>query len=181
MTFVLFVHRHQRKTDMDPYERLVAINEALEEAMKPVSDSRMGADPKDPSMRKRLKMGEKQHADTKMMGAVKTMATGQDMTYRGQESPDPEGRGAERVAATRVASRLQDTARALKKRGGIIGGTKTGRRLAIVGKRVASRLGLTPKADKAAKKLALNRRINKRGEIRKDIGYDYYRPSAKVF
>ena len=29
MTFVLFVHRHQRKTDMDPYERLVAINETL--------------------------------------------------------------------------------------------------------------------------------------------------------
>ena len=29
MTFVLFVHRHQRKTDMDPYERLTAINETL--------------------------------------------------------------------------------------------------------------------------------------------------------
>ncbi len=29
MTFVLFVHRHQRKTDMDPYERLTAINESL--------------------------------------------------------------------------------------------------------------------------------------------------------
>ena len=29
MTFVLFVHRQQRKTDMDPYERLTAINETL--------------------------------------------------------------------------------------------------------------------------------------------------------
>jgi len=29
MTFVLFVHRQQRKTDMDPYERLEAINETL--------------------------------------------------------------------------------------------------------------------------------------------------------
>ena len=29
MTFVLFVHRQQRKTIMDPYERLVAINETL--------------------------------------------------------------------------------------------------------------------------------------------------------
>lgn len=29
MNFVLFVHRHQRKTDMDPYERLASINESL--------------------------------------------------------------------------------------------------------------------------------------------------------
>ena len=28
MTFVLFVHRHQRKTDMDPYDRLQAIKES---------------------------------------------------------------------------------------------------------------------------------------------------------
>ena len=168
---------------MDPYERLVAINEALQEAMKPVSKSRMGADPKDPSMRRRIDMGEKQYADTKMMGAMKTMATGKDMTY----SPHPQMRGqtdsgraaqAKRVASTAIQSAVGDMARGLKKRGGIIGGTKTGRRLAIVGRRVASRLGLTPKADKAAKKLALNRRINKRGEIRKGIGYDFYRPSG---
>ena len=38
MTFVLFVHRHQRKTDMDPYERLVAINEALN-GEKPESET----------------------------------------------------------------------------------------------------------------------------------------------
>ena len=171
---------------MDPYERLVAINEALQEAMKPVSDSRMGKPPQDPSMRKRLKMGDKQYADTKMMGAMKTMATGQDMTYNpiGQlRDMTASGRAysAKKVAATATQSEVGDMARGLKKKGGIIGGTKTGRRLAIVGRRVASRLGLTPKADKAAKKLALNRRINKRGEIRKDIGYDYYRPSAKVF
>ena len=76
---------------------------------------------------------------------------------------------AKRVAATATQSEVGDTARALKKRGGMIGGTKTGRRLAIVGQRVASRLGLTPKADAAAKKKALNRRINKKGELRKDI------------
>ena len=185
MTFVLFVHRQQRKTIMDPYERLVAINEALQEAMKPNTATIMGADPKDPSMRKRLKMGEKQHADTKMMGAMKTMATNQDMTYNpiGQlRDMTASGRAysAKKVAATAIQSEVGDTARALKKRGGIIGGTKTGRRLAIVGRRVASRLGLTPKADKAAKKLALNRRINKRGEIRKDIGYDFYRPTSEL-
>ena len=167
---------------MDPYERLVAINEALEEAMKPVSKSRMGAEPKDPSMRRRIDMGEKQYADTKMMGAMKTMATGKDMTYNpiGQlRDMTAAGRAysAKKVAATATQSEVGDMARGLKKRGGIIGGTKTGRRLAIVGRRVASRLGLTPKADKAAKKLALNRRINKRGEIRKGIGYDFYMPS----
>ena len=109
-----------------------------------------------------------------MMGAMKTMATGKDMTY----SPHPQMRGqtdsgraaqAKRVASTAIQSAVGDMARGLKKRGGIIGGTKTGRRLAIVGRRVASRLGLTPKADKAAKTKALNRRINKKGEIRKDI------------
>ena len=156
---------------MDPYERLVAINEALEEAMKPVSKSRMGAEPKDPSMRRRIDMGEKQYADTKMMGAMKTMATGKDMTFRHFEPQTDSGRAAQakRVASTAIQSAVGDMARGLKKRGGIIGGTKTGRRLAIVGRRVASRLGLTPKADKAAKRLALNRRINKKGEIRKDI------------
>ena len=167
---------------MDPYERLVAINEALEEAMKPVSKSRMGAEPKDPSMRRRIDMGEKQYADTKMMGAMKTMATGKDMTYNpiGQlRDMTAAGRAysAKKVAATATQSAVGDMARGLKKRGGLIGRTKTGRRLAIVGRRVASRLGLTPKADKAAKKLALNRRINKRGEIRKGIGYDFYMPS----
>ena len=171
---------------MDPYERLVAINEALEEAMKPVSDSTMGADPKDPSMRKAMKMISKQHADTKMMGAMKTMATGKDMTYNpiGQlRDMTASGRAysAKKVAATATQSEVGDMARGLKKRGGIIGGTKKGRRLAIVGRRVASRLGLTPKADKAAKKLALNRRINKRGEIRKDIGYDFYIPGDSGF
>ena len=170
---------------MDPYERLVAINEALEEAMKPVSATRAGKPPQDPSMRRRIDQGMKQHADTKMMGAVKTMATGQDMTYdpipgMGQ-TDSSRAASAKRVSATAIQSEVGDMARGLKKRGGLIGGTKTGRRLAIVGRRVASRLGLTPKADKAAKKLALNRRINKRGEIRKDIGYDFYRPSAKVF
>ena len=169
---------------MDPYERLVAINEALEEAMKPVSDSRMGADPKDPSMRRRIDMGEKQYADTKMMGAMKTMATGKDMTFTSgiDMSLTDSGRAAQakRVASTAIQSAVGDMARGLKKRGGIIGGTKTGRRLAIVGRRVASRLGLTPKADKAAKKLALNRRINKRGEIRKDIGYDFYNPLSRL-
>ena len=166
---------------MDPYERLVAINEALQEAMKPVSDSRMGKPPQDPSMRKRLKLGDKQYADTKMMGAMKTMATGKDMTFTSgiDMSLTDSGRAAQakRVAATATQSEVGDMARGLKKSGGIIGGTKTGRRLAIVGRRVASRLGLTPKADKAAKKLALNRRINKRGEIRKGIGYDFYMPS----
>ena len=171
---------------MDPYERLVAINEALEEAIKPNTDTTMGKPSQDPSMRKAMKQIEKQHADTVMMGAMKTMATGKDMTYNpiGQlRDMTASGRAysAKKVAATATQSEVGDTARALKKRGGIIGGTKTGRRLAIVGKRVASRLGLTPKADKAAKKLALNRRINKRGEIRKGIGYDFYRPSAKVF
>ena len=169
---------------MDPYERLVAINEALEEAMKPVSKSRMGAEPKDPSMRRRIDMGEKQYADTKMMGAMKTMATGKDMTYTSgiDMSLTDSGRAAQakRVASTAIQSAVGDMARGLKKRGGIIGGTKTGRRLAIVGRRVASRLGLTPKADKAAKKLALNRRINKRGEIRKDIGYDFYNPLSRL-
>ena len=102
------------------------------------------------------------------------MATGQDMTYNpiGQLRSLSDGgrRGsAKRVAATATQSEVGDTARALKKRGGLIGGTKTGRRLAIVGQRVASRLGLTPKADAAAKKKALNRRINKKGELRKDI------------
>ena len=185
---------------MDPYERLVAINEALQEAMKPVTTVMAGKESSKTMsnmmkniekvnkrgsvtsqqaidiMRPAADQTGKQVGDTTMMGAVKTMATGQDMTRRGQESPDA-GRSAARVAATRVASRLQDTARGLKKRGGIIGGTKTGRRLAIVGQRVASRLGLTPKADAAAKKKALNRRINKKGEIRKGIDIDT--PTAK--
>ena len=159
---------------MDPYERLAAINEALEEAMKPVPKLRMGKPSQDPSMKRRMDQGLKQTADSRMSGVVKTMATGQDMTYNpiGQLRSMSDGgrRGsAKRVSATATQSEVGDTARALKKRGGIIGGTKTGRRLAIVGKRVASRLGLTPKADAAAKKKALNRRINKKGELRKDI------------
>ena len=156
---------------MDPYERLAAINEALEEAMKPVPKLRMGKPSKDPSMRVQLDQGQKQTSDSRMMGAYKTMATGKDMTYRPFEPQTDSGRAAQAklVSATATQSEVGDTARALKKRGGIIGGTKTGRRLAIVGKRVASRLGLTPKADKAAKKKALNRRINKKGELRKDI------------
>ena len=156
---------------MDPYERLVAINEALEEAMKPVPKLRMGKPSKDPSMRVQLDQGQKQTSDSRMMGAYKTMATGKDMTYRPFEPQTDSGRAAQAklVPATATQSEVGDTARALKKRGGVIGGTKTGRRLAIVGRRVASRLGLTPKADKAAKKKALNRRINKKGELRKDI------------
>jgi len=35
MTFVLFVHRHQRKTIMDPYERLAAINEEISRLREP--------------------------------------------------------------------------------------------------------------------------------------------------
>ena len=35
MTFVLFVHRHQRKTIMDPYERLTAINESMTRLKEP--------------------------------------------------------------------------------------------------------------------------------------------------
>ena len=156
---------------MDPYERLTAINEALQEAMKPVPQFRMGKPSQDPSMRRRMDQGQKQTADTKMMGAVKTMAAGEDLTFRHFQPQSDSGRAAQAklVSATATQSEVGDTARALKKRGGIIGGTKTGRRLAIVGKRVASRLGLTPKADAAAKKKALNRRINKKGEIRKDI------------
>ena len=156
---------------MDPYERLTAINEALQEAMKPVPQFRMGKPSQDPSMRRRMDQGQKQTADTKMMGAVKTMAAGKDLTFRHFQPQSDSGRAAQAklVSATATQSEVGDTARALKKRGGIIGGTKTGRRLAIVGKRVASRLGLTPKADAAAKKKALNRRINKKGEIRKDI------------
>ena len=169
---------------MDPYERLVAINEALEEAMKPVPKLRMGKPSKDPSMRVQLDQGQKQTSDSRMMGAVKTMATGKDMTFTSgiDMSLTDSGRAAQakRVASTATQSEVGDMARGLKKRGGIIGGTKTGRRLAIVGRRVASRLGLTPKADKAAKKLALNRRINKRGEIRKDIGYDFYNPLSRL-
>ena len=169
MTFVLFVHRQQRKTIMDPYERLVAINEALQEAMKPMRTS-MAGDPDfvlKPSTTGQMIF--KQGMDTHMMGALKTMATGRDMTNKGGSLPDTPQHSAKRVAMTKVGSRLQDTARALKKRGGLIGGTKTGRRLAIVGQRVASRLGLTPKADAAAKKKALNRRINKKAELRKEI------------
>ena len=157
---------------MDPYERLVAINEALQEAMKPMRTHFASKDPMKDLTRggdDGGRMMAKQYADTAMMGAVKTMATGQDMTNKGGSLPDTPQYSAKRVAMTKVGSRVQDTARALKKRGGLIGGTKTGRRLAIVGRRVASRLGLTPKADKAAKRLALNRRINKKGEIRKDI------------
>ena len=156
---------------MDPYERLVAINEALEEAMKPVPKLRMGKPSKDPSMRVQLDQGQKQTSDSRMMGAYKTMATGKDMTYRPFEPQTDSGRAAQAklVSATATQSEVGDMARGLKKKGGVIGGTKTGRRLAIVGKRVASRLGLTPKADKAAKKKALNRRINKKGELRKDI------------
>ena len=156
---------------MDPYERLVAINEALQEAMKPmrtffaVRDERMGG--RD-AMRGQESVA-KQYGDSSMMGIVKTMATGKDMTNKGGTLPDTPEYSAKRVAMTKVGSRLQDTARALKKRGGLIGGTKTGRRLAIVGQRVASRLGLTPKADAAAKKKALNRRINKKAELRKEI------------
>jgi hypothetical protein len=139
--------------------------------MKPVPKLRMGKPSKDPSMRVQLDQGQKQTSDSRMMGAYKTMATGKDMTYRPFEPQTDSGRAAQAklVSATATQSEVGDTARALKKRGGIIGGTKTGRRLAIVGKRVASRLGLTPKADKAAKKKALNRRINKKGELRKDI------------
>ena len=156
---------------MDPYERLVAINEALEEAMKPVPKLRMGKPSKDPSMRVQLAQGQKQTSDSRMMGAVKTMAAGKDLTFRHFEPQTDSGRAAQAglVSATAIQSEVGDMARGLKKKGGIIGGTKTGRRLAIVGRRVASRLGLTPKADKAAKRLALNRRINKKGEIRKDI------------
>ncbi len=156
---------------MDPYERLVAINEALEEAMKPVPKLRMGKPSKDPSMRVQLDQGQKQTSDSRMMGAYKTMATGKDMTYRPFEPQTDSGRAAQArlVSATATQSEVGDMARGLKKKGGVIGGTKTGRRLAIVGRRVASRLGLTPKADKAAKKKALNRRINKKGELRKDI------------
>ncbi len=156
---------------MDPYERLVAINEALQEAMKPVPKLRMGKPSKDPSMRVQLDQGQKQTSDSRMMGAYKTMATGKDMTYRPFEPQTDSGRAAQAklVSATATQSEVGDMARGLKKKGGVIGGTKTGRRLAIVGKRVASRLGLTPKADKAAKKKALNRRINKKGELRKDI------------
>ena len=156
---------------MDPYERLVAINEALEEAMKPVPKLRMGKPSKDPSMRVQLDQGQKQTSDSRMMGAVKTMAAGKDLTFRHFEPQTDSGRAAQAglVSATAIQSEVGDMARALRKRGGLIGGTKTGRRLAIVGRRVASRLGLTPKADKAAKRLALNRRINKKGEIRKDI------------
>ena len=35
MNFVLFVHRHQRKTIMDPYERLAAINEEINRLREP--------------------------------------------------------------------------------------------------------------------------------------------------
>ena len=156
---------------MDPYERLTAINEALQEAMKPVPQLRMGKPSQDPSMKRRVDQGEKQTADSRMSGVVKTMAAGEDLTFRHFQPRTDSGRAAQakRVSATATQSEVGDTARALKKRGGIIGGTKTGRRLAIVGKRVASRLGLTPKADAAAKKKALNRRINKKGELRKDI------------
>ena len=47
MTFVLFVHRHQRKTIMDPYERLTAINETLMGKLKSLFKGKPKETPKE--------------------------------------------------------------------------------------------------------------------------------------